>query len=191
MSPSRLSPRGTSLIEAMAAMVVFTVGILGVMQMNVLASRQNNLARTQTTAAKIARDVADSLGRLPFNPLLNKQTTFLENSADFKDMSNNDGLVTLQEAIDMGMQDDTVRPVMGAFDSVYRSDGDSNFYKVAWRARQIVSNPDRPGGEKDQIRILVMVSFPTGTGVTKQIEVWAIKANPKVLTGADDTLVED
>ncbi|WP_407660092.1 type IV pilus modification PilV family protein, partial [Hyalangium gracile] len=32
MNRSRSSPRGTSLIEAMAALVVFSVGILGVMQ---------------------------------------------------------------------------------------------------------------------------------------------------------------
>ena len=56
----------------MAALAVFTVGILGVMQMNVLASQQNNLARSQTIASKIARDIADSFERLPFDhPLLN------------------------------------------------------------------------------------------------------------------------
>ena len=76
MSSPRPSPRGTSLIEAMAALVVFSVGILGVMQMNVLASQQNNLARSQTAASRIARDMADAFERLPFDhPLLNVATS--------------------------------------------------------------------------------------------------------------------
>ena len=89
MNSSRLSPRGTSLIEAMAALVVFSVGILGVMQMNVLASQQNNLARSQTIASKIARDVADSFERLPFDhPLLDNATALLLNDPEFLNMDN-------------------------------------------------------------------------------------------------------
>src|SRR5512140_773097 len=100
LNSSRMSQRGTSLIEAMAALVVFSVGILGVMQMNVLASQQNNLARAQTAATRIARDVADSFERLPFDhPMLNRPTGLLQTDPAFGDMSNLDGLVTLQEAI--------------------------------------------------------------------------------------------
>ena len=58
--------RGFSLIEALAALAVFSIGILGVMQMNVLASQQNGLARRQSTASKIGRDLVDAFERLPF-----------------------------------------------------------------------------------------------------------------------------
>src|SRR5512139_2542630 len=100
LSSSRLSSRGTSLIEAMAALVVFSVGILGVMQMNVLASKQNNLARAQTTASRLARDVADSFERLPFShDAIKRQTSLLQSDPEFAKMSNPDGLMTLEEAL--------------------------------------------------------------------------------------------
>ena len=89
LSRSRLSARGTSLIEAMAALVVFSVGILGVMQMNVLASQQNNLARSRTTATRIARDVADSFERLPFDHwTLNVHTNMIQEDPNFDDINN-------------------------------------------------------------------------------------------------------
>jgi hypothetical protein len=185
LNPFRRSPRGTSLIEAMAALVVFSVGILGVMQMNVLASQQNNLARAQTTASKIARDVADSFERLPFeHPLINTVTTLIQNDPEFTNMSNNDGLVTLQDAI----AQTAARPLLGAADAMYTSEGDGTFYQVAWRALQI-TNPDR-SNLVDQIRVLIMVRYPTPGGGTRQLNTWAIKTSPKIVTGDDQTTLE-
>jgi hypothetical protein len=186
LKPSRLSPRGTSLIEAMAALVVFSVGILGVMQMNVLASQQNNLARSQTAASRIARDVADSLERLPFeHPLLHRPTTLLQTEDAFADLSNPNGLVTLQEAITPQAGE---RPLLGAADAIFSSEGSSTFYEVGWRALQI-ANPDRDN-TVDQIRVLVMVRFPTPGGGTRQISTWAIKTSAKIVTSDPDTTLE-
>jgi hypothetical protein len=183
---SRLSPRGTSLIEAMAALVVFSVGILGVMQMNILASQQNNLARSQTTASRIARDVADSFERLPFNhPLINRPTTLTLTDPAFDDMTNTDGLVTLQEAM---VPQAGQRPIMGAADAMFTSEGDSTFYQVAWRAVP-VADPNR-NLTVDQIRVLVMVRFPTPGGGTRQVETWAIKTDPKIITEDNKTTLE-
>ncbi|MFL5346791.1 MAG: hypothetical protein ACJ8AT_18575 [Hyalangium sp.] len=186
LRPARLSPRGTSLIEAMAALVVFSVGILGVMQMNVLASQQNNLARAQTAASRIARDVADSFERLPFNhPMLNKPTGLLDTDPAFGDMTNTDGLVKLQDAI---IPVAGVRPILGAADAIFSSEGQSNFYQVAWRARQI-PDPDR-GNQVDQIRVLIMVRFPTPGGGMRQVNTWAIKTDPKVVVADPQTSLE-
>ncbi len=186
LNRSRLSPRGTSLIEAMAALVVFSVGILGVMQMNVLASKQNNLARSQTAATRLARDVADSFERLPFNhPMINRPTSLLPTDAAFYDITNGDGLVTLQEAM---VPQAGVRPMMGAADAIFTSEGTTNFYQVAWRALQI---PDPAhGNQVDQIRVLVMVRFPTPGGGTSQVNTWAIKTDPRIVTEDPSTKLE-
>lgn len=185
MNSSRLSPRGTSLIEAMAALVVFSVGILGVMQMNVLASQQNNLARSQTTASKIARDVADSFERLPFDhDLLNTATSVALNDPEFANMDNGDGLVTLPMAVAQA----TERPLLGAADAIFTSEGQTNFYQVAWRAVP-VSNPER-FNQVDQLRILIMVRFPAPGGGMKQVNTWAVKYSVAAMTGDPNTSLE-
>ncbi|WP_224361585.1 type IV pilus modification PilV family protein [Hyalangium versicolor] len=182
LSSSRLSPRGTSLIEAMAALVVFSVGILGVMQMNVLASRQNNLAQTQTTATRIARDVADSFERLPFtDPVFTVRTTMQQDNPNFTNMDIADGLVTLEEAQTMP----GTRPILGASGAIFSYEGENNFYRVAWRT-QVFPNAVAP----EELRILVMVRFPTPGGGMKQVNTWSIKADPRIFTANSKTTAE-
>jgi Tfp pilus assembly protein PilV len=179
MSPSRLSPRGTSLIEAMAALVVFSVGILGVMQMNVLASHQNNLARSQTAASKIARDLADAFERLRFDhPLVAQPTTLAPNDPEFANFDNTNGLVRLEQAASLtGGR----RPLLGAADAILNTDGNGTFYQVAWRS-QVVANPtSNPPGAMDSRRILIMVRYPTPGGF-RQVNVWAVKYSPMDVT---------
>ena len=185
MSSSHLSPRGTTLIEAMVALVVFSVGILGVMQMNVLASQQNNLANSQTTASKLARDIADAFERLPFDhPALNVPTSLAQSDPEFANMSNLDGLVTLHDAV----AQTAARPLLGAADAIYTSEGQGSFYQVAWRALG-VPNPDRYN-QVDQIRILIMVRFPAPGGGMRQVNTWAVKYNVAALTGDPQTALE-
>src|SRR5687768_14567313 len=122
MSPARLSARGFSLIESMAALLVFTIGILGVMQMNVIASQQNNVARSHTTASKLARDLADAFERLPYNHTIFSQPTdplLQPSSPAFTDFSNTDGLYTLEDAVALT----NVRPLLGAADAIMQSEG--------------------------------------------------------------------
>jgi prepilin-type N-terminal cleavage/methylation domain-containing protein len=183
MSPSRLSPRGFSLIEAMAALVIFSVGILGVMQMNVLASQQNNLALSHTTASKLARDLADAFERLPYNhPLFTRACTLQPTDSDFDDFTNTDGLWTLQEAIALV----GARPLLGAADAIMTSEGKGDLYQVAWRSQR-VENPTQPG-TFDSRRIVVMVRYPTPGGY-RQVNVWAVKYDPAAITlGTSSTL---
>lgn len=185
MNSSRLSSRGTSLIEAMAALVVFSVGILGVMQMNVLASQQNNLARSQTIASKIGRDLADAFERLPFDhPLLNDTTSLALNDPEFLNIDNADGLTKLQDAVAQTAE----RPLLGAADAMFTAEGHGDFYQVAWRALR-VANPDRYN-QVDQIRILIMVRFPAPGGGMKQVNTWAVKYDVAAMTGDPNTTLE-
>lgn len=178
MSLSRFSPRGVTLIESMIAMLVFTVGILGIMQMNVLASQQNNLARSRTVAARIARDVADALEPLPDgHPLLNQPTTMAVDDPQFSNMDNPDGRVRLQDV--PSLLGPTSRPLIGAADAIYTSEGETTFYEIAWRVWRI-PNPERvlrgDADPVDQLRILVMVRYPTVGNNKVEVAAWAVKA---------------
>lgn len=176
MSPARLSARGFSLIESMAALLVFTIGILGVMQMNVIASQQNNVARSHTTASKLARDLADAFERLPFNhPVFLRTTGLQPNVPAFTDFNNGDGLYTLAEATAVA----GARPLLGASDAIMMSEGGGTMYQVAWRV-QDTPDPDVPGTFASR-RIAIMVRYPTPAGF-RQVTVWAIKYNPASVT---------
>jgi hypothetical protein len=160
-------------------MCVFSIGIIGVMQMNVLASRQNNLARSRTVAAKIARDVADAFERLPFDhPLLSQPTGLDPNTDEFQNMNNPDGLVRMEN---VSALTGTARPFLGASAAASSSDGDTTFYEIAWRVARI-PNPER-NGVVDQLRIAVMVRYPTTETNTRQIATWAIKTDARIVTG--------
>lgn len=183
MSTSRYAARGFSLIEAMAALVVFAVGILGVLQMNVLASQQNNLALSHTTASKLARDLADAFERLPYtHPLFTRPTALQPSDPAFSDFDNADGLWTLEDAVAVAGQ----RPLLGAADAIRLSEGQGSFYQVAWRAQRM-ENPSEPG-TFDSRRIVIMVRYPTPGGF-RQVSVWSIKYDPAAISlGSTDTL---
>jgi prepilin-type N-terminal cleavage/methylation domain-containing protein len=171
MRLSRSSPRGVTLLESMIAMVVFAIGIIGIMQMNVVASRQNNVARSRTVAAKIARDIADALEPLPNNhPLLSQLNNMPVDDPAFNSMDNPEGLVRLENVPSLLAG---ARPLIGAADATYTSEGETTFYEVAWRVWRI-PNPNR-NNLVDQLRILVMVRFPTINNNTLQVTAWGIK----------------
>lgn len=174
MSPAHLSARGFSLIESMAALLVFTIGILGVMQMNVVAGQQNNVARSHTTASKIARDLADAFERLPYNHQIFTRPTdplLQPDSPAFIDFNNTDGLYTLQEATALT----NVRPLMGAADPILRSEGAGTFYEIGWRV-QGTPDPEVPGTFNSR-RIAIMVRYSTPAGF-RQVTLWTVKYNP-------------
>jgi type IV pilus assembly protein PilV len=176
MSASRSTARGFSLIEAMAALIIFTVGILGVLQMNVLASQKNNLALSHTTASKIARDLADSFERLPYtHPLFTRPTALQPSDPLFSDFDNSDRLWTLQEAVAVAGE----RPLLGAADAITMSEGQGSFYQVAWRAQR-VENPTQPG-TFDSRRIVIMVRYPTPGGF-RQVNMWVVKYDPTAIS---------
>jgi prepilin-type N-terminal cleavage/methylation domain-containing protein len=173
MTPTRPAARarGFSLVEAMAALAVFSIGILGVLHMNVLASQQNGLARRQSTASKVARDLVDAFERLPFDhPLLSNESTLSPTDPRFTDFDEADGRVKLADAVALVGE----RPLLGAAHASVSTEG---VYEVAWRVAPMVG----ADGLTDARRVLVMVRFPTTAGGFKQLNVWAVKFNPQAI----------
>ncbi|HYO55543.1 type IV pilus modification PilV family protein [Archangium sp.] len=163
--------RGFSLIEAMAALAVFSIGLLGVLHMNVLASQQNGLARRQSTASKIARDLVDSFERLPYDhALLSTESTIDPADPRFARLDEADGRVKLADAVALVGQ----RPLLGAAHASVSTEGT---YEVAWRVAPVKGSD----GGTEARRVLVMVRFPTTAGGFKQVNVWAVKFNPQAM----------
>ena len=174
MSPTPRASRvhGFSLVEALAALAVFSIGILGVLQMNVLASQQNGLARRQSTASKIGRDLVDAFERIPFHhALLSAESTIDPADPDFMLFTKADGLVKLSDAVVLG----GARPLLGAAHASVSAEG--GHYEVAWRVAPVKGSD----GTTEARRILVMVRFPTTAGGFKQVNVWAVKFNPEAI----------
>jgi type IV pilus assembly protein PilV len=180
--------RGFSLVEALAALAVFSVGLLGVLQMNVLASQQNGLARRQSTASKLARDLVDAFERLPYNhPLLANESTLPPDSPGFLNIDAPEGRVWLENALSVPAG----RPLLGAAQAIASIEGRTDsrptgIYEVAWRTTPIKD----AHGETEARRILVMVRFPTTGGALKQINLWTVKFNPAVM-GQGSTAVPE
>ncbi|BDG04280.1 type IV pilus modification PilV family protein [Anaeromyxobacter oryzae] len=66
MTTRRRGQRGTTLLEAMIAMVVLLCGALGVIGINNLGLRLNDSARKMTRATAIAQDLVDNIALWPW-----------------------------------------------------------------------------------------------------------------------------
>ncbi len=68
---------GATLLEAMIAIAILTVGILGLMQLQILGIYSNQGARANTTAAQLGRELLSGLEALPTgSPLLDATDDF-------------------------------------------------------------------------------------------------------------------
>jgi len=182
---SSSSPRGVTLVEAMAALAVFSIGIVGTLQMSIHASSQNGMASRETTATKLGRDVVESFERLPFDHAYfsTVTTTRTPASEDFTD-------ITYEPETVRAFTPDTPageRPLLGAAPAIFTSEGGGTRFEVYWR----VSNDgagitDGAGVFHPQAkRIAVMVRYRNPVGPMRQLNFWAVKFNPIVLGGVN------
>lgn len=113
----RRGETGATLIEAMIALTIMTIGLLGLMQLQVLGIYSNQGARANTTAAQLGRELLSGLealdpadGRLglttSFGPLLQANGTVASGKTDFSDSNPVPG-VRLDATIERDPQDGT------------------------------------------------------------------------------------
>jgi type IV pilus assembly protein PilV len=93
----------------------------------------------------------------------------------FDDFTNMDGRWTLQDAV----AETGSRPMLGAADAIMTSEGQGDFYQVAWRAKR-VENPNQLG-TFDSRRIVVMVRYATPGGF-RQVTMWVVKYDPEAIS---------
>lgn len=168
--------RGTSLVEAMATLAVLSVGLLGVLQVNILASRQTGLARRQAVATRLARDLVDALERLPYGHPLLAESGLEPSSSRFSDLEAPEGLVRLEEAVD---SDPLLSPLLGASQALLRAEaqGRNSPWQVAWRVAPVRGE----GGVTEARRILVMVQYLPPGSLPHRVQLWVIKPNPAAM----------
>lgn len=59
--------KGFTLLEVLVSMLIFTIGVLGMMGLQVLATRGAMIGNNNTVENYLARSLATQLGQLPFN----------------------------------------------------------------------------------------------------------------------------
>ena len=172
MKRTHAATRGETLIEAMVALVVFTIGMLGVLSASVLAHKQNGLAVHETRAANIARDLIDDLQRLPYtHPAFTSAITH-----------------HLSDPENTG--DGTHRPLLGAAPEILAVDangatGTGGVYDVSW-----VATPDVDGTGVEQGKTIeIDVTLTTG-GFQQKLVFYSYKYNPAALAGQPGTFEE-
>jgi type IV pilus assembly protein PilV len=155
------------LIEAMVALVVFTIGILGVMQMNIIASAQNGLASRETVAAAIGRDLVDTFERIPYGHAALAAGTHTYRS-------------------DWGLE----APLLGASGAIIQADGrinaTTNKHAVTWT----VEERTNAAGQVEAKLITISITFRVPGAVTKSVNVYTAKYNPNVMVGPGSGFLE-
>ncbi len=68
MKNLRPDERGFTLVEAVVAMMVCTIGLVAMAELMAVTLRLQQLGRNSTSAARLAQDKIDELTTLPFNP---------------------------------------------------------------------------------------------------------------------------
>lgn len=186
--------RGMSLIETMLALAVFSIGLLGLLQLNVVASGQNGMAMRESVAAKVGRDIAASMERLPyghsafspsdlfFDAALDRDEPGAPENAAFKSLEGTDN--SLHRLSDTYPGE---RPLLTAAEIATQSDLSGTGLDVGWRTQRILN-----GATEEGTRILIMIRFRNPAGQWKQINFWTLKYNPAGLTmGSTSSAVQE
>jgi hypothetical protein len=146
----------------MVALAIFATGVLGILQMTLVADGQNSLAARETKAANLGRDLADAFGRLPFNhPAFAAGTQSLTDSALFDDSS--------------------APPLLGAAQVISRLDVPDST-TVRW-----TSTPELDAtGVVQGTHLEIDVSFRLPSGRQKTLQFFTYKYRLAAVTGGDD-----
>ena len=136
---------GFTLIETMIAMVIFTIGILGLFGMQTAAIQENLTANSITGGSTWAMNRVEQLLNLSYD-----DSDFLEVNADCSDLSDDQVKVAIKKAKDKGYTDSS-----GDVEPIY------NIYWVVARGctlKDVASPPGTPEEENfnpKHLRIIV------------------------------------
>ena len=174
-NPMRLSnPKrreGFSLIEVMVAMVILTVGLFAVINLQVIAVRGNTFARARTDAQKIAMGVSDeirtrALGWVSSNTI-NRAWTDVFLNMPLSDSPTGAGanldLLDLRSVMRYQEQDIAPGNAVGAAQLIDVSastvPGGGAMYRVHYIAHEVPPLVPRPGDIPNLVRMTVFVSW--------------------------------
>ena len=172
--PRSRSARGTTLLEAMIAMVVLLIGAIGVIGAHRQGLRLASDARRLTRASAIAQDLVDQIALWQYDDprLVNRLSS---NDADIGD--SNFLFETGASTSTLADHDDNDLGTQwnGIPTAVIQGTGPrfERYWNVAY-----VDDMD-PDGVKDGVRIAVIVRWVEGANTYRRIVAYTFKANPR------------
>jgi Tfp pilus assembly protein PilV len=158
---------GATLLEAMIAIAILTVGMLGLMQLQIMGIYSNQGARANTTAAQLGRELLSGLEALPTgSPLLDATTPF-------GPLLESDGSAT------SGAKDTGTYPVSGVrLDATLDRDPENGAVSI-YRRRWTVQDAGPPGAESSVRRLAVSVIWrERGLSRPRELVLYGSRSNP-------------
>jgi prepilin-type N-terminal cleavage/methylation domain-containing protein len=173
--------RGATLVEMMVATAILCIGILGVLQMSVLASQQTAYAGRLSAASLTARDLVDAVVRLPYtHPALTIPAG--AQTADVTVFDAQQGIYTVEWP--------NADPVLSAAPAILNADRHTSsaigIQKVWWTVWPAVVN-----GQQVAKHILIHVQVGIPGYQPRTLNFWTVKYNAEqVVGGSADNLTE-
>jgi type II secretory pathway pseudopilin PulG len=185
LAAARAAQRGTSILEAMIAMAIVLVGLLGFAGLQIVTSRANQFNKRMSQATAVAMDLAENVKRWPYtDPRLETvaAVTSLEDESieDSWDLGRSADLETKQHFSDK--VSDPNASSSGALETGYQGvstdadgDGKADFTRY-WNVYALdVGSSGTPNGKL--VQIIVRWKEP-GFGF-RQVTTVAFKPNPQ------------
>jgi hypothetical protein len=143
-------------------MAIFGIGVVGLLQANLLASAQNGLASQESDAVTIGRDLVDTFERLPYShSAISAGTHALTTQSDYG----------------------SELPLLGVATAVVNSDARINAAKQKYTVGWNVTEVSNGAGEVEYKRVNIGVEFQIA-GKPKTISFFTVKFNPQVMVGS-------
>lgn len=162
LAKKRKRVRGESLIETMVAMAIFSVALLGILEMNIFAHGQLSAASRETKVANLGRDLIDAFDRLPY-----RSAAFAPGSHDLKDA----------DLVD----DSAGTPLLGAAGAIAQLDLPPST-SVTWTCTQ----DDDAEGNTQGVKIAITVTFKTVGGQLKPVQFATYKYDVATVVGGSN-----
>jgi prepilin-type N-terminal cleavage/methylation domain-containing protein len=189
--------RGATLLEVIISMAVFGVGVLGVIQAQVLVAQQNGLSRRHSRAAAVLRDFVEAVQRweyadLRLQPPLGAGCLVLPRPdypmTDAMLGSSREPLVRFgytatpatvpnasTEGDTMGALTLAGRPYDGLAQEFLSSGGEAERYQLLWSVRDVDTNTTLPGCEARLVSVAVRYPISAGGSTYRNVTVSFIK----------------
>jgi type IV pilus assembly protein PilV len=159
LAKKRKRARGETLIETMVAMAIFTVAMLGILEMNIFAHGQLGAASRETKVANLGRDLIDAFDRLPF---------------DCAAFAVGDHALSDTDLVD----DSAGTPLLGAAGAIAQLDLPPAT-TVTWTC---VADNDADGNAQG-VKIAITLTFKTVGGQSKPVQFATYKYNVATVVG--------
>jgi hypothetical protein len=174
--PHPRDQRGTTLLEAMIALAILAVGLLGMMKLQIIGITSNAGARAHTTAAQLATELAGSLEGLPFDDARLAGTLDTSPPSPFGSLLAADTSAETIHAWSDG------EPVPGArLDSAIEADpldGSQPLYRRRWTVWDYVGAGSASGAAATKIVAVSVIYHERGNASPREVVVLTQRSNP-------------